>query len=91
MSDLPQGIFLDLAIEDVTEIRNAAVDLLKEGKTLMSGSSGGQNFTKQMPMSIEKVLIECRYAMSFLIGRGQVRRVRTSFNRNFGGDPYYGQ
>jgi hypothetical protein len=59
----PQGIFLILDICDIEEIVAKAVELLKQGKTMMEYSDSGTTVTKEWPMTIRETLLEARYAL----------------------------
>lgn len=60
------GIFIGLAESDILAIRDKAVAMLKEGKTVMSYSDSGTNVSKQFVMPVRDVLAECRMALSQL-------------------------
>jgi len=59
----PQGLFLILEINDIKEIVAKAVELLKQGKTMMEYSDSGTSVVKGFPMTIQEVLVEARYAL----------------------------
>lgn len=59
----PQGLFLLLEINDIKEIVAKAVELLKQGKTMMEYSDSGTSVVKSFPMTIQEVLVEARYAL----------------------------
>jgi hypothetical protein len=59
----PQGIFLVFEICDIKEIVAKALELLKQGKTMMEYADSGTSVVKQFPMDINTVLIEARYAL----------------------------
>jgi hypothetical protein len=60
------GIFIGLAESDILAIRDKAVALLKEGKTIMSYSDSGTNVNKQFTMPVKEVMLECKMALSQL-------------------------
>jgi hypothetical protein len=59
----PQGLFLLLEITDIQAIVAKAVELLKQGKTMMEYSDSGTSVVKGYPMTIQEVLLEARYAL----------------------------
>lgn len=75
------GIFRHLAIEQVQAIQARAVELLTEGKVIMSGSVAGQSFSGQLAMPLEQVLAECAYVLDMAGGRRVIRRTRVDFSR----------
>lgn len=81
------GIFIGLAESDILAIRDKAVAMLKEGKTIMSYSDSGTNVNKQFTMPVKEVLAECKLALQTLdpdtYGK-QVRIIRTDY-RSFDG------
>lgn len=60
------GIFIGLAESDILAIRDKAVAMLKEGKTIMSYSDSGTNVSKQFTMPVKEVLAECKMALQQL-------------------------
>jgi hypothetical protein len=61
------GIFIGLSESDILAIRDKAVSMLKEGKTIMTYSAGdGSSVTKQMVMPVKEVLAECKMALQNL-------------------------
>ena len=60
------GIFIGLSESDILAIRDKAVAMLKEGKTIMSYSDSGTNVSKQFVMPVKEVLAECRMALQQL-------------------------
>lgn len=60
------GIFIGLAESDILAIRDKAVSMLKEGKTVMSYSDSGTNVSKQFVMPVRDVLAECKQALQAL-------------------------
>jgi hypothetical protein len=81
MAEQPEGLFVGLDLTDIQAIQSAAVNLLKQGKTMMTASVGGKSFSNQFPLPVDKVLRECRYAIQLLQGQQQVRRVSSDFSR----------
>jgi hypothetical protein len=61
------GIFIGLSESDILAIRDKAVAMLKEGKTILSYSPGdGSSVSKQFVMPVKEVLAECRMALQQL-------------------------
>jgi len=60
------GIFIGLSESDILAIRDKAVSMLKEGKTIMSYSDSGTNVNKQFVMPVKEVLAECKMALQAL-------------------------
>lgn len=60
------GIFIGLSESDILAIRDKAVSMLKEGKTIMSYSDSGTNVNKQFVMPVKDVLGECLMALQQL-------------------------
>ena len=60
------GIFIGLTESDILAIRDKAVSMLKEGKTIMSYSDSGTNVSKQFVMPVKEVLAECKMALQAL-------------------------
>lgn len=52
-----------LEITDIQAIVAKAVELLKQGKTMMEYSDSGTSVVKGYPMTIQEVLLEARYAL----------------------------
>ena len=61
-----QGIFIGLSESDILAIRDKAVAMLKEGKTIMSYSDSGSSVSKQFVMPVKEVLAECKMALQAL-------------------------
>lgn len=59
----PQGLFLILEIPDIQAIVAKAVELLKQGKTMMEYADSGTSVVKQFPMTVQETLLEARYAL----------------------------
>jgi len=81
------GIFIGLAESDILAIRDKAVAMLKEGKTIMSYSDSGTNVNKQFVMPVKDVMLECKMALQQLDPEtyGQRRTVIRSNWDNFTG------
>ena len=81
------GIFIGLTESDILAIRDKAVSMLKEGKTIMSYSDSGTNVSKQFVMPVKEVLAECKMALQALDPEtyGQRRTVLRSNWDNFTG------
>ena len=81
------GIFIGLAESDILAIRDKAVAMLKEGKTIMSYSDSGTNVSKQFVMPVREVLDECRLALQQLdpetYGKS-VKVIRTDYRGLYG-------
>jgi hypothetical protein len=76
---MPEGIFVGLDRETLTAIRDRAVGLILEGKTIMSYGDGSTNASKQFSMPPKEMLSESKYALERLDGR--VRGLWTNYNR----------
>ena len=63
---MASGIFIGLSESDILAIRDKAVAMFKEGKTIMSYSDSGSNVSKQFVMSPKEVLAECNHALKLL-------------------------
>jgi hypothetical protein len=63
---MASGIFIGLSVSDILAIRDKAVAMFKEGKTIMSYSDSGSNVSKQFVMSPKEVLAECNHALKLL-------------------------
>jgi hypothetical protein len=73
------GIFVGLPRETVEAIRDKAVALILEGKTIMSYGDGATNASKQFALPPSQMLQEANYALQRLDGR--VRGLYTNYNR----------
>ena len=60
------GIFIGLSESDILAIRDKAVAMLKEGKTIMSYGDQGTSVSKLFPLPPERVLEECNHALRVL-------------------------
>jgi chloramphenicol 3-O-phosphotransferase len=63
---MASGIFVGLTESDILAIRDKAVAMFKEGKTIMSYSDSGSNVSKQFVMAPKEVLAECKHALQLL-------------------------
>jgi hypothetical protein len=63
---MANGIFIGLAESDILAIRDKAVAMLKEGKTIMSYSDTGTSVSKQFAMPVKEVMAECKMALQAL-------------------------
>ena len=54
---------MTLEIADIEEIKNKAVELVKEGKTIMEYRDSGTDIRKDWPIDPPTILLECRYAL----------------------------
>jgi len=78
------GIFIGLSESDIIAIRDKAVAMLKEGKTIMSYSDTGTSVSKQMVMPVKEVLAECKMALQSLDPAtygSRVTIIRTDYRR----------
>jgi hypothetical protein len=73
------GLFVGLPRETVEAIRDKAVALILEGKTIMSYGDGATNASKQFALPPQQMLKEANYALQRLDGR--VRALYTNYNR----------
>lgn len=58
-----KGLFMIFSLSQVETLRDSAFEQLKSGKTIMEYADSGTSVTKGFPLEIDKVLIECRYAL----------------------------
>jgi hypothetical protein len=58
-----KGLFMVFSLSQIESIRDSAFEQLKSGKTIMEYADSGTSVTKGFPLEIDKVLIECRYAL----------------------------
>lgn len=72
------GCFLILSQARIEAIADKAASLLLEGKTMMTYTDSGTSVSKSFPMDVEKVLVECRYALQIKdpAQYGSIDRVR---------------
>jgi hypothetical protein len=73
------GLFVGLPRETVEAIRDKAVQLILEGKTIMSYGDGATNASKAFALPPQQMLQEANYALQKLDGR--VRGLYTNYNR----------
>lgn len=73
------GLFVGLDRNTIEAIRDKAVALILEGKTIMSYGDGATNASKQFSLPPEQMLMEANYALQRLDGR--VRGLYTNYNR----------
>ena len=59
----PTGCFLILSQARIEEIADKAAEQLAAGRVMMSYSDSGTSVSKDWPMDVQQVLIECRYAL----------------------------
>ena len=63
---MASGIFIGLTQDELLAIKDKAVAMITEGKTLMSYSDSGSSATKQFAMSPKEMLNEAMFALSRL-------------------------
>jgi hypothetical protein len=73
------GLFVGLPRETIEAIRDKAVALILEGKTIMSYGDGATNASKQFALPPQQMLLEANHALQRLDGR--VRGLYTNYNR----------
>jgi hypothetical protein len=73
------GLFVGLDRDTIEAIRDKAVALILEGKTIMSYGDGATNASKQFSLPPQQMLMEANYALQRLDGR--VRALYTNYNR----------
>ena len=59
----PTGCFLILSQARIEALVDKAYENLASGRVLMSYSDSGTSVSKDWPMTVEQVLVECRYAL----------------------------
>lgn len=74
-----EGIFVGLPQATIEAIRDRAVALILEGKTIMSWSDGATSSSKQFALPPKEMLDEANYALQRLAGR--TRSLYTNYNR----------
>jgi len=57
------GCFLILSQARIEALVDKAYENLASGRVLMSYSDSGTSVSKDWPMTVEQVLVECRYAL----------------------------
>lgn len=75
-----EGIFVGLPRETLEKLREKAVALILEGKTIMSYGDGVNNASKSFSMPPKEVLHEAKYALDKLDGV-KVRGLWTNYGR----------
>jgi hypothetical protein len=63
---MASGIFIGLTEEQLLAIRDKAVAMITEGKTLMSYSDSGSSASKQFALPPREMLTESLFALSSL-------------------------
>lgn len=74
------GLFVGLTRGTIEAIRDKAVALILEGKTIMSYGDGSTNASKQFSLPPQQMLQEANYALLRLDGK-RVRGIYTNYNR----------
>lgn len=74
-------LFFGLPEADVLKLRDGAIALIQEGKTIMSVSGGGKSGSKSFPMQPKEVLFEANAALRHLNPEKYGRRVRKTYAR----------
>lgn len=74
------GLFVGLPKVTIEAIRDKAVALILEGKTIMSYGDGSTNASKSFSLPPERMLQEANYALLRLEG-GRTRGLYTNYNR----------
>lgn len=59
----PTGCFLILSQARIEALVDKAYENLASGRVLMSYSDSGTSVSKDWPMDVHTVLVECRYAL----------------------------
>lgn len=75
-----EGIFVGLPRETLEKLRDKAVALILEGKTIMSYGDGVNNASKQFSMPPKEILHETQYALDKLDGK-ILRGLWTNYGR----------
>jgi hypothetical protein len=75
------GIFVGLPQATIEAIRDKAVALILEGKTIMSYGDGATNASKQFSMPPTQMLQEAKYALERLASPTRTRGLYTNYNR----------
>ena len=72
------GCFLILSQARIEEIADKAAEQLAAGRVMMSYSDSGTSVSKDWPMDVQTVLVECRYALQLKDPQqyGAIDRVR---------------
>ena len=74
------GLFVGLPRSTIESIRDKAVALILEGKTIMSWGDGVTNTSKQFSMTPKDMLHEAMFALELLDNK-RVRGLYTNYNR----------
>jgi monoamine oxidase len=74
---MASGIFIGLKEEQLLAIRDKAVEMITEGKTLMSYSDSGSSASKQFAMPPKEMLGEAMFALSRLDPQTYGRSITT--------------
>ena len=72
---MAQGLFIGLTECELLAIKEKAVALITEGKTLMSYSDSGSSASRQMVMPAKEMLAESLFALSRLDPATYGRRI----------------
>lgn len=75
-----EGIFVGLPRATIEKLQERAVELILQGKTIMSYGDGVNNASKQFAMPPKEILHECQYALDKLDGK-LVRGLWTNYGR----------
>jgi hypothetical protein len=78
---MAEGFFVGLPRETLLKLQGRALELILEGKTIMSWGDGVTNSSKQFAMPPREILDEATYALQRLDGR--CRALYTNYNRLF--------
>jgi hypothetical protein len=72
------GCFLILSQARIEQIADKAAEQLAAGRVMMSYSDSGTSVSKDWPMDVQTVLVECRYALQLKDPQqyGAIDRVR---------------
>ncbi len=72
------GCFLILSQARIEQIADKAAEQLAQGRVMMSYSDSGTSVSKDWPMDVQTVLVECRYALQLKDPQqyGAIDRVR---------------
>ena len=83
---MASGIFIGLTECELLAIKDKAVALITEGKTLMSYSDSGSSASRQMVMPAKEMLAEAMFALSRLDSATYGKRstiVQTNWNNRY--------
>jgi len=77
-STSPKGIFMTLTIAQIETIKDKAIAIVTEGKTIMEYKDSGTDVRKDWPIDPPTILLECRYALQIKAPEiyGGIDRVR---------------